>query len=267
MKRFLGIEHVPNTTSIPLKATLDALLSRHGLSIAKLCGQGYDGTSNIQVEIDGLKRLILSENKSAHYVHCFSHQLQLTLVAIAKKHSKIGDFFCLVNNVVNVVGSSCKRLDFLQEQQGAEVIEALNLGEIPSGRGLNQETSLSRAFDTYVLDMIEKDGLTHEQKYEACQLSNALYLFAYVFCLHFIRIMLGITNKLSQALQKIEQDIVNAMNLVRVCKHQLQELRADNDKWDSLFNQVTLFSEKHDIDVCNMDEMFLLPGRSCRNAP
>ena len=44
-------------------------------------------------------------------------------------------------------------------------------------------------------------------------------------------------------------------------------MRVEDDKWDSLLHQVTLVCEKHDIDVCNMDEMFLLPGRSLRKAP
>ncbi|KAJ9538893.1 hypothetical protein OSB04_031626 [Centaurea solstitialis] len=51
IERFLAIEHVPNTTSISLKAALDDLFSRHGLSISHLRGQGYDGASNMQGEI------------------------------------------------------------------------------------------------------------------------------------------------------------------------------------------------------------------------
>ncbi|KAL6501343.1 hypothetical protein OROHE_024990 [Orobanche hederae] len=70
---------------------------------------------------------------------------------------------------------------------------------------------------------------------------------------------------LSQALQRKEQDIVNAMNLVRLCKKQLQTLR--DVGWDSMLKQATLFCEKHDVDVFNMDDMFLLPGRSRRKAP
>ncbi|KAL6546715.1 hypothetical protein OROMI_022436 [Orobanche minor] len=175
----------------------------------------------------------------------------------------------------------------MHEQQIAKVFEALNSGEISSGRGLNQETSLARAGDTRwgshygtlasmialfpsvidVLQMIEEDGLTCEQKSEARLLSKSLHSFDFVFCLHFMKMILGITNELSQALQKKEQDIVNAMKLVGVCKHQLQEMRAEDDRWDSLLNQVTLFCEKHDIDVCNMDEMFSLSGRSRRTAP
>ena len=66
-------------------------------------------SSNMQGDINGLKTLILKENKSAFYVHCFAHQLQLTLVAIAKNHINIVEFFYVVSNLVTIVGCSYKR--------------------------------------------------------------------------------------------------------------------------------------------------------------
>ncbi|GMP51274.1 hypothetical protein CsSME_00017564 [Camellia sinensis var. sinensis] len=97
IERFLGIVHVSNTTALSLKAAIESLFCRHGLSISKLRGQGYDGASNMQV---------------------------------------------------NVVGGSCKRQDALRDVQFAKITEALDNGELRSGRGLNQETSLKRAGDT-----------------------------------------------------------------------------------------------------------------------
>jgi hAT family C-terminal dimerisation region len=64
--------------------------------------------------------LILRENESAYYVHCFAHQLQLTLVAVVKNHKKICLFFQKVNGIRNVVGASCKRLDQLREKHNIE---------------------------------------------------------------------------------------------------------------------------------------------------
>ena len=58
-----------------------------------MTGQGYDRASNMQGDINGLKTLILKENKSVFYVHCFAHQLQLTLVTVAKNHIIIAEFF------------------------------------------------------------------------------------------------------------------------------------------------------------------------------
>ena len=49
---------------------------------------------------------------------------------------------------MNVVGGSYKRRDALRDAQFAKITEALDNGELRSGRGLNQETSLKRAGDT-----------------------------------------------------------------------------------------------------------------------
>ena len=94
-EQFLGIVYVANTTVLSLKVAIESLFSKHGLSLSGLRGQGYDGASNMQGEFNGLKALILRENKSAYYVHCFAHQFQLTLVAVAKNHNVIAEFFLL----------------------------------------------------------------------------------------------------------------------------------------------------------------------------
>ena len=52
--------------------------------------------------------LILRENESTYYIHCFTHQLQLALVAVVKKHLDISWFFNSVTNIFNIVGGSCK---------------------------------------------------------------------------------------------------------------------------------------------------------------
>jgi hypothetical protein len=116
IKRFLGITHVCNTPAVELKKTIDSVLSKHNLSISRLRGQGYDRASNMQGELNGLKTLILNDNSSAYYVHYFAHQLQLTLVAVAKNHIQIVTFFSLVNSIYKVVGASSKCRDILREK-------------------------------------------------------------------------------------------------------------------------------------------------------
>ncbi|XP_070682484.1 uncharacterized protein [Malus domestica] len=235
VERFVGIKHVPNTTAISLKEAIDQFFSINGLSISRLHGQGYDGASNMRGEFNGLKTLILKENESAFYIHCFAHQLQLALVAVAKNHIQIGSFFCLVNNVVTIVGASCKRRDMVRERQQTKVMEAIQDYELPSGQGLNQETSLKRASDTRwgshygtlvslvnmfssvieVLEMIVDDGVSLDQKGEADILLNLLQSFDFVSSLFLMKEILGITNVLSHALQKKDLDIVSAMALVK----------------------------------------------------
>ena len=75
IERFISIEHVIDTKVVSLKALRDTLFARHRLSMSRLRGQGYDGANNMQGELNGLKILILKENKSAYFIHCFAHQL------------------------------------------------------------------------------------------------------------------------------------------------------------------------------------------------
>ena len=73
VERFLGIVHVSDTTALSLKAAIEALFSKHNLSLSRIRGQGYDGASNMQGEFNGLKTLIMNMNASAYYVHCVAH--------------------------------------------------------------------------------------------------------------------------------------------------------------------------------------------------
>ncbi|XP_042396640.1 zinc finger MYM-type protein 1-like [Zingiber officinale] len=132
-ERFIGIEHVTSTTALSLKAAIDKMFSKYNLSIANMRGQGFDGASNMQGKFNGLKALILKENPCAFYIHCFAHQLQLALIAVAKKNLPISNFFRIVGDVVNVVGSSCKRSDLLKEKHSDFIVETMERGEISSG--------------------------------------------------------------------------------------------------------------------------------------
>jgi hypothetical protein len=165
IERLLGVEHVPDTCSESLKKSIDKLFARHGLSISRLRGQGYDGASNMRGEFNGLKSLILRDNPSAIYIHCFAHQLQLAIVSIAKNNLQVGDFIGYTSQIVNMVGASCKRKDALRQSFHENIVERLDKGEISSGRGKNQEISLTRPGDYYIsLSMI-----------------NIIFLFVYSF--------------------------------------------------------------------------------------
>ncbi|KAH6805982.1 General transcription factor 2-related zinc finger protein [Perilla frutescens var. frutescens] len=127
--RFLAIVHATDTRSQSLKDAIDALFSYHNLSLSKIRGQGYDGASNMRGEFNGLKSLILQENPHTMYVHCFSHQLQLIVVAIAKGNRGVKDLFSYVSMIVNTVGASCKRKDELRQIEHDMIVSELDSGE------------------------------------------------------------------------------------------------------------------------------------------
>lgn len=116
-ERFISLTHVTEASSSSLKSAIDSLFAKHGLSITKVRGQGYDGASNMKGEFNGLRSLISKENASAYYVHCFAHQLQLFVVAVAKNILMLETFFYMISLLLNVVGASCKRKNMIRESQ------------------------------------------------------------------------------------------------------------------------------------------------------
>ena len=80
-------------------------------------------------------------------IRCFSHQLQLTLVAHARENSYVGDLFDEIGKFLNVV-RSCKWHELLSEKQAKKLREALNNNEIKTAHGLNQWLAPIRASDT-----------------------------------------------------------------------------------------------------------------------
>ncbi|XP_042436858.1 zinc finger MYM-type protein 1-like [Zingiber officinale] len=148
IERFMVVVHVATTTTACLKEAIDSLFAKYGLSVARLRGQGYDDASNMSGEFNGLKSLIMKENPYALYVHCFAHQLQLVVVAVAQANQYVCDFMWIVGSIVNTSALSCKRADKLRQLEHDKKVKLLERGEISSGRGLNQETSLARPGDT-----------------------------------------------------------------------------------------------------------------------
>ncbi|XP_076945756.1 uncharacterized protein LOC143616947 [Bidens hawaiensis] len=243
-ERFIGLVHVMETSALSLKSAIDKLFTHHNLSIGRVRGQGYDGASNMSGEFNGLKALILKENPSTYFVHCFAHQLQL-FVALTTKHHEIFKFFKEVSNLVNVVGASCKRIDLIRESQRGRL--GLN-PEVETGSGKNQELSLARAGDTRwsshektihrlltlfpsvidVLEYIENSGEISAHKSEAHGLQLYMKTFSFVFYLHLMKYILG------QKSYRLEG-------------------------FDSLLEDVTSFCAKYDIEVVDMKAEYFDP--------
>ena len=237
-ERLIGVVRVSKTTSACLKSNIDDLFAKYKLSWKQVRGQGYDGASNMRGEFNGLRALIMRENSSAYYVHCFAHQLQLVIVAVAKKNDDIDDFFDMISLLLNVAGASCKRKDMIRQSQQERVKKAIGSGQICTGTGLNQEQSLQRPGDTRwcshyktlkslnslfpsiieVLQYVEKDGPNDKKRRQARGLLDYLKDFDFVFHLHLMLIILGHANSLSLYLQRKDQDILEAMSEVKLTK-------------------------------------------------
>ncbi|CAN6195945.1 unnamed protein product [Urochloa humidicola] len=265
LERFLGLQHIERCTSIALKEALLGMLSSHKLSISMLRGKGYDGASNMRGEFNGVQKLIRDENPYAFYVHCFAHRLQLVVVTISTCTPAIADFFNYVPLVVSTRGASCMRKDALLAKHHDVMLEKVDNGTILTEKCLNQESSLARPGDTRwgshlktllrilvmweaiidVLEIVKKDSVKSACNGGAFGLIGKMESVDFVFSMHLMIELLSITDSLSRALQRKDQDIVEAVHLIIGVKDSLQDMREKG--WESLFKRVKQFRDKNEI--------------------
>ncbi|XP_071724718.1 uncharacterized protein [Rutidosis leptorrhynchoides] len=176
-------------------------------------GQWYDGANNMRGEWNGLQALFLKDCPSAHYVHCLAHRLQLALVSSAKEVNPVYQFFSKLTMTVNVVTASSKRHDQLRAAQAIHISNMFATNEISTSCGLNQIGTLQRAgnirWGSYlnsarsliclfhstcvVLEKCSEEG-NYSTRGEATSAYDAITTFEFVFLLHLMKDMLGISH-------------------------------------------------------------------------
>ncbi|PHU28720.1 hypothetical protein BC332_00813 [Capsicum chinense] len=174
-------------------------------------------------------------------------------------------------------------MDLLRQHQAAKLEELIISGEVHTGRGLNQERGLQWPCDTrcgshcktlenfidtfssilYALGFAACECLNYLDKLTAKTLENMIKGFDFAFMLHLMLKVLMITNHLNFLLQKMDQDIVNALKLLNTAKQELQ--RMGDSRWSSLLDDVFSFCDKYEIEIPKMDARYI-PGKSKRKA-
>ncbi|XP_061372803.1 uncharacterized protein LOC133315239 [Gastrolobium bilobum] len=255
-ERFFGLVHVEDTSAKTLKQGIFNTLCHHNLDVQNIRGQGYDGASNMRGECNGLQALICAECPTAYYVHCFAHRLQLALVAASHE---------------------------LRAAQASEIARMIAIDELESKVGLNQIGTLHRAGATRwsshynsicslfkmfkatceVLDNISNEGKTTSHRGDADNAYSSLTSFDFIIILHLMKEIMGITDVLCQALQRMSQDISNALHLVSTTKELLQKLRETG--WEAFLVHVQEFCIKHDIDIPDMSAKYIGRRGRARN--
>ncbi|XP_025632738.1 uncharacterized protein [Arachis hypogaea] len=167
---------------------------------------------------------------------------------------------------MNVVIVSPKRHDQLRVAQANNVANLIADDQLVTGSGLNQIGTLQRAGDTRwgshlnsvrsllcmfdaTCEVLEKS--TEEGNFSTRGDANAAYdaitSFEFVFVLHLMRNILEVSHDLCQALQRKNQDILNALTLVSTTKTLIQRMRESS--WEAFIKEVILFCEKHEVEL------------------
>jgi hypothetical protein len=204
-------------------------------------------------------------------------------VAVAKENLDCAWFFDQIRFLLTLIGNSCKKTHMLRVAQAQRIVEELELDATESGKGQNQEMDLSRPRDTRwgshyktvmrvlslypsirkVITRVGKDSSQGAECAQAQTMSTIFKSFEFVFMAHLMRTVLGYTTDLNHALQKRDQDIVNALDLIFLTKIQLQQMRED-DGWDEFLKEVHSFCMKYGIKIHKMEDFYKPVGRDKR---
>lgn len=202
------------------------------------------------------------------------------IVAAAEENPFVSNFFDNLSLIINTIGASCQRKDDLLQKQHEDMVERLEHDDVHSGRVLNQESGFGQLGDTRwgshhktiirllsmwstvveVLMNIYDDGSERKSRGKVVGLIDKMESYEFVFIAHFIKLVLGLIDSLSQFLQKKDQN--EAVSLISILKRQLQDFR--ENEWDELLEDVSDFCAEHNIAIPNMEDN--VPGRiRCRS--
>ncbi|XP_057487145.1 uncharacterized protein LOC130773207 [Actinidia eriantha] len=114
-----------------------------------------------------------------------------------------------------------------------------------------------------VLQTMVKEGSSNSIHEEAGSALIVVRSFDFIFILHLMHRIMGITDLLCRALQHKSLDILNAMDLVSTIKALLQTLRQDS--FNTLLMHVGSVCIQYDIEMPIMDARYTeFIGRSCQ---
>ncbi|XP_074381824.1 uncharacterized protein LOC141723813 isoform X2 [Apium graveolens] len=164
-----------------------------------------------------------------------------------------------------------------------EIARMVTSGERDTGRGINQIGNLHRSgatrwsshFDSIcslinmygaiisVLESIVEEGTSSSLRGEAGGCLIIMKSFNFIFTLHMMHKIMGITDLLCRALQYKSLDIISVMDLVSTTKSLLVTLREEG--FDHLLLYVQSIYTQYGIKVTDMNALYKsATGRSCQ---
>ncbi|XP_023763640.1 uncharacterized protein LOC111912137 [Lactuca sativa] len=114
-----------------------------------------------------------------------------------------------------------------------------------------------------VLNYVKDEGSSLSNRNQAKGIWSYFKTLDFVFLLHLMLEILGLTDTLSKHLQKKDQDILEAASLVKGTTKALIVFRKDG--FPQIWKKVCAFREKHSIGIVDMSEYYGTPRKRRTN--
>lgn len=226
---FLGFLQAFDTSGEGLTALLLDELSKRGIALNNMRGQGYDNGSNMKGKHVGVQKRILDLNPRAFFVPCGSHSLNLVVNDAALSCTVAVNFFSNVQEIYNYFSASIHRWDILKHHVTNLTVKPLS------------ETRWESRIDAleplrYHIDEIYDAvyAASTDAKIDvfgrntATGIAKKITDFRFLCCLITWYEVLFKINLVSKTLQAKEVNLNSAMTLIESVKSFLIKMRTEN---------------------------------------
>jgi hypothetical protein len=216
-EHFLGFVRTNSTTSSSLFELLVAKLNSFHLNFKKyLIGQCFDGAATMSGSKNGLQSKVREIVPQALFIHCYCHQLNLSLISACNNHKSILNCMNTVNDLHTFIERSAKRhglFEHLQDASNQVILKALS-----DTRWSERDTAFKamiKCYDSVITFLTIVDEEENNQcGAKASGLLAVVKTFDFLFFVNFISNIFDITSILHKVLQDSEIDIVTALEFV-----------------------------------------------------
>ncbi|KAE9543892.1 hypothetical protein AGLY_001870 [Aphis glycines] len=267
---FFGFFKTDYTDGKTLSELIITTLISHGLKLENLRGQCYDGAASMRGSYKGVQARIKVENPLAIYVHCNAHILNLCLVDLAKQVCHLRNVFGTLNVLHNFVGASSKRQTLFEKMRSTLHISTTDgpttLKSLSDTRWSSRIDSLNAIVFNFkavvnTLENISETDVLHGS--DANSLLGSKNTFEFLFCIHFLKEVMSITNILSKYLQNNSKK--NPAKLGGGSKQPENTSVKDHYKvniyyavLDNIINDMNVRFEENDLHILNCMQDILL---------
>ena len=250
-EEFICFVAVSSTTGENLASTILSELSKLGLNLDHLRGQGYDGASNMSGKVSGVQARVKELYPLAMYTHCSSHVFNLSINSGSKLR--------IIDNTLSTIGDVCTflscsphRVHALQDNITTEVPTASHqrLKPLCPTRWVERHDSIIIFLELFpaIVKTLRKFQEIFRVSDKATSLLNSIEKCSFVVACFVLEKFSGLFLPLSKMLQKKDLDIFSANELIESLIKSLEDDRADGDvSFGKVFEKVQNVCQLHEI--------------------
>lgn len=243
---FLGFTKLEGQDASSMVDHITSSLLALKLDITNCRGQGYDGASVMSGAYTGVQKRIKDLEKTALYVHCAAHNLNLVVKDAVTGIKEIDSFFSILQDIYNFFGVSINRWDLLASITGESHITLKKLNPTRWASRVQSITAIKLRYGDVIL-ALNKLIITSkkiEERNEASRLISELETFEFIFLCNLLDRVLGEINISSKMLQSPQLELSEAIASLR---KPLKSIESNRNEYNGFKVQATEIAKNNKI--------------------